>query len=217
MPWSWTRAILVAPILWAMAGPATATPAIDFTSVTATYVDAGNRNVGWEFTPSQALSVTRLGFYDAGGDGLAQAHDVGLYTGAGALVTSATVLSGTSSTLQGVFRWVDIAPVSLNAGQLYVVGTYLAGTGDAWVWSGSVVGVNIIDLTVAPFIQVGAAGTARYNCCSEVSLAYPATQIGGNRFVFVGANFDATAVPEPGSLTLLAAGLTCFLFRRRSA
>ena len=201
--------------LFSLASPTAAGPAISFTSVTASYTDGAGRNIGWEFTPNANLSVSRLGFFDDGGDGLNTDHDVAIYTGAGSLVTSGNVAAGTLATLSGGFRWVDVSPITLNAGQLYVIDALNTASGDPWAWNGGIAGVDLVDLTVADFLQVGAPGSARYNCCSETAIAFPATSIGDNRYLFVGANFDATAIPEPASALVLAGGLIVLSLGRR--
>lgn len=75
----------------------------------------GGFALGYQFTTSQALTVTQLGFYDDYGNGLAESHAVGLYSfTTGTLLTSATVTP--SSTLNGVFRFTPISPLTIQAG-----------------------------------------------------------------------------------------------------
>ncbi|KAA3659703.1 MAG: DUF11 domain-containing protein, partial [Calditrichaeota bacterium] len=80
---------------------------------------------GWSFTVGAAeITVSALGIYDSGEDGLFTAHEVGIWTSAGVLVASAPIPSGTSATLISGCRYVDITPVILQAGQTYVIGAY---------------------------------------------------------------------------------------------
>ncbi len=72
--------------------------------------------VGYEFSVSQTITVDRLGFYDEGNDGLVTAHDVGIFDLCGTLRASGTVAAGTSSPLNGGYRYVSITPVVLAAG-----------------------------------------------------------------------------------------------------
>jgi uncharacterized protein DUF4082 len=182
------------------------TAGINFGSVSQSFSDELDRNVGWGFTVNQTLTVNRLGFADFGFDGLAQAHDVGLYTSSGTLLVSGTVAAGTNSPADGNFRWVNVAPTVLNAGSTYVIGAFLAGNGDEWAWDAGKLGIHLINLSIDPRITI--SGTARYNCCSETSLKFPASQIDDSRTMFVGPNFDTVATtPIPAALPLFAAGL----------
>ena len=58
---------------------------------------------GWSFTLSSTITVTDLGYFDFGGNGLNDAHDVGIWTSTGTLMVSATVPAGTAGTLVGRF------------------------------------------------------------------------------------------------------------------
>ena len=88
-----------------------------------------NDNVSCTFGYSLTLggsdaSVTQLGVWDQGNDGLAEAHSVGLWTSTGTLLASAIVPSGTSASLYNGFRYMNIAPLNLSAGTTYVLGVY---------------------------------------------------------------------------------------------
>jgi hypothetical protein len=82
--------------------------------------------IGWRFTVgANAITVSQLGIYDSGGNGLAESHQIGIWTGDGSsLLTSTTVPAGTSATLSGAYRYASITPVTLNAGQTYVIGAF---------------------------------------------------------------------------------------------
>ena len=60
-------------------------------------------------------------------------------------------------------------------------------------------------LAVDPRISID--GPARYNCCSEPTLAFPATEIDDARTVFLGPTFAIADVPLPGAAPLLGLGL----------
>jgi hypothetical protein len=88
-------------------------------------------SVGWSFSVgAQDQEVDALGIYDAGMDGLADAHAVGIWTSSGTLLAQATVPPGTAGTLVGSYRYSAIAPLTLTAGQTYVVGTYFGPVPD---------------------------------------------------------------------------------------
>lgn len=89
--------------------------------------------LGTIFTANQTLTVTQMGIYDLGNNGLVEAHDVGLWEEDGTLLASVTIQSGTGSALLNGYRWEDLSTsVTLNSGQTYVLGAYynLNGNGD---------------------------------------------------------------------------------------
>ena len=67
------------------------------------------------------MKVTALGGFDKDGDGFAVGHQVGLWTQAGALLASAMLNAGTGDTLEGHFRYADVADFWLLAGEEYIV------------------------------------------------------------------------------------------------
>jgi hypothetical protein len=201
---------------------ANAALAIDFSSVTGSYIDQNNRNVGWEFTVNSPITVTGLGFYDAGSDGLVSSHAVGIYSSTGTLLISGTVQAGTLDPLSGLFRIVTVAPTILSVGS-YVIDGLLLGNTDAWTWSPFLSPTGINGLAVDPSITVGSNGSARFNCCGETALAFPVSldsSIGGNRALFVGPNFQiAGGVPEPTTWAMMIlgfAGVGFMTYRRKS-
>jgi len=78
---------------------------------------------GWEFRPTVDIEVTELGCFDAGQDGLARAHRVGIFDAqTERLLASVTVRS--KSRLEGFFRWESLeTPLVLKAGRVYLAGT----------------------------------------------------------------------------------------------
>jgi len=172
-----------------------------------------NDNVSCTFGYSLTLggsdaSVTQLGVWDQGNDGLAEAHSVGLWTSTGTLLASAIVPSGTSASLYNGFRYMNIAPLNLSAGTTYVLGIYdnALNTDEITFQQTVTLGSDIASIG-APLLLDGA------------DLAFPTTSIGGNAEGFFGPNamLSVSAVPEPSTLALAAmGGLGCrLLFRRR--
>jgi hypothetical protein len=106
--------------------PSTETPTGVTPSTTAGVAKAGT--IGWGFTPSVDIKVTALGCFDAGRDGLARAHRVGIFDAkTERLLASVTVRS--KSRLKGFFRWESLkTPLVLEAERLYLVGTEDRGT-----------------------------------------------------------------------------------------
>jgi hypothetical protein len=79
--------------------------------------------VGWDFTVKKWQSIDFLGVYDAGGDGLAVATDVGLWNrGTNTLLASVTVPQGTAGHLLGQFRYAQIPALALQPGVNYALG-----------------------------------------------------------------------------------------------
>ena len=101
-----------------------------------------NTTRGFQFDVTQpGVIATALSFWDENGDGLNDSHDVGLWDPSGVLIASATVGSGTSASLLGEFRFVDIADVALAVATGYVVGAVFAQGSDdlqAQQWTGLV-------------------------------------------------------------------------------
>ena len=161
--------------------------------------------VGWSFTVNSAVTVEALAFFDAGNDGLHDAHDIAIWRSDTTLVTSTTIPAGTSAVLDSGYREVAISPVLLNPGD-YVIGAYLPLAVDTWHFgSGTVV-------TTIPQITFGhdqfVAGT---------SLAFPNSS-NLNPGYFGPSFFVQDAVPEPsaGVLGLTGLGLVMAgLIRRR--
>ncbi len=97
-------------------------PAVEFHNPAIDYTNDISWSLGFEFEVWENVDVASLGFYDAGADGFMEDHAVGLYDVFGTLL-AATVVTNDSQ-LTGLFRWESIVPVSLFAGQTYVVSGY---------------------------------------------------------------------------------------------
>src|SRR5438876_3613240 len=118
-------------------------PGVGFTAAPVGF--AWFQTLGWSFTTNASVTVDALGYYDLAGDGLAVAHDIGLFTSTGTLLTSTAVAPGVVDPLIGSFRYAPITPITLAAGQTFTIG----GTTDAFgnpagfdFW-----GYNLIGLT----------------------------------------------------------------------
>lgn len=81
--------------------------------------------VGFDFTVNNIQPINRLGVYDANGDGLSEATQVGLWnTTTSTLLASAIVPAGTGSVLYGQFRYVAIPELQLSPGDTYTIGAF---------------------------------------------------------------------------------------------
>jgi len=127
----WTSAFLGgALILPCSLSMADESAAPDFgTNVVASFTGT----IGWVFGHQGAhyhIYVTKLGVYDADGDGLAGPHVVGLWTGNGNLLVSATVPAGDLAPLERGYRYTSIEPFALMPAQYVIGGQFSAGDAD---------------------------------------------------------------------------------------
>jgi len=168
----------------------------------------GPYTLGTLFTVgAQPITISQLGVFDQGTNGLATSHDVGIWTSGGTLLGQATVPSGTSATLIGEFRYTTLSgPLVLTAGQSYVIGAVFQATGDAAFFSDG----------TSTFSTAATGYSGRY--VSTTSLAFPTATGPSSAFYSANAVYVVGAVPEPSTYALgfgvVALGLAAY--RRRS-
>lgn len=199
--------------------------AVGFSSVgNSTFRDSLTRMLGWQFSVTQSVTVSALGWFDDPGDyGLNRSHEVGIWNATTqTLLASVVVPSGDTGTLVDHFRYTNLGtPLTLVAGTNYVIaGLDIGGGGDAHVWTpamenGSFPGKEVIGFAADPRITLGGPGSA---FGSEMStFSFPTTTVGGTRTALMGPNFYMGAVPEPATVALWlggAGGLIALLRRR---
>jgi len=133
-----------------------------------------------------ALTVSALGFFDDGGDGLLSSHDVGIYDLGQTLLGSVTIPAGTGATLANGTRWVTLStPINLSANTNYVLATTFQASGDRGNEA------TPAQITIASGISLSGLG---FTLAAGGSLAYPGTLFGDGEFIF-GANMQFTLVP----------------------
>jgi len=180
---------------------------IDFTEGTATDFGGSVWNLGYSFTVNSDVTVFALGNW-AGGAPYPQEQQIGLWDSSGNLIASTFVSN--SSTAVGQWEFSSIDPVSLSAGQTYVVG----GQGGA-DYTGEVGSV-----TVDPSITY-VTDLYTYNSGANGPLVEP-TLTENNPYGWFGGNVLLSplqsAVPEPATwaMMLLGFGMAGLAMRRRS-
>ena len=94
------------------------------------YESHANGLIGWTFTVKQPATITQVGVWDQGGDGLSRAFQIGLWQGQGSGydvtysqsgellgADGITVPGGTATELNGIYRVVDLPqPLNLSPG-----------------------------------------------------------------------------------------------------
>src|SRR5690348_318578 len=108
--WSMTCLVLVLASAPLRAG------SIGYEFTTAPVSSDTRLSIGFEFSTLSSVTIDSLGYFDAEGDGFLTPHTIGIFDSSGNLVTSTTIGTGTTSTLNGQFRYQNIAPVTLQAG-----------------------------------------------------------------------------------------------------
>jgi hypothetical protein len=168
--------LLTANLTWAAQVPPLA---LDFAQPGQNFTN-GSWSLGWEFNVLQPYTVTALGFYDDLKNGLTQAHDVGIYNAAGALLVWTTVVP--ADPLISWWRWQEITPYTLPIGSGYrIAGVSLT---ENYTW-------NTTGLVVDPRIQYLASAWTVSNV-----LVFPANTDG--MIGYFGPNM--MTIPEPACL-----------------
>ena len=161
------------------------------------------RSIGWEFTVSVPVSVTALGVWDEGGNGLSKIHQIGVFrVSDSVLIVGASLVDGASSPLIDGTRFVDVLSTPLVPGTHYYILADEFST-DAYVSGNGSIGF-------ASHVNWLAVADTAANSIFGAPTFTPGTV--GN----LGPNFRFT-VPGPGAPGLLAFGGFLLGARRRRA
>jgi len=196
--------------------PAVADPLLDFTAIAKSAARKGSSTLGWSFSTSVDLLVDGFGLWDDSSDLLYSAHDVGLWTSDGTLVSSATVdntATPVASASGAQWLFTSVTPFALAPGDYVLAAFYpvIKLTETTGSDGYTVAAVDSI-LTIAGVTYTGSAAI------TSSALTFPIS--GDALFVngVFGPNLSVRSVPEPASILLLATGLIAAgIARRRSA
>lgn len=177
-----------------LSSAASAAPVLSFDELTGANALNQDQTVGWQFDVLSSLTVTGLGWFDEGGDGLAESHQVGLWDPSGTLIASVEVPAGTVADLDGQFRTVAVVPFVLAPGNGYIIGGLNSSTNSERLAANVTVTTNPAIRFVGP--RFGGLGTRPTN---------PSVASTG----FFGPSFSiqVAQVPEPTLILLTGVGL----------
>ena len=188
---------------------------------------------GWSFvnygsgSSDNSLAITQLGVFDTLGDGLANAHAIGIWSANGTLLASTTIPAGTVASLVDGYRYMPITPVLIepliftnySTAITLIAAEYLAGDADDLVTPNGIYGGPGFAPPVHLISYDGSPSFGYYGLGSGLPFPgqhFPPPEGGGNPpFWEVNFQFNVVQVPEPSMSLLLAPGLLYLLLRRR--
>ena len=211
----WRTGVVVGILALVLVGLSSGTalaggPAIDFTSPGSlgnTWHPAlGGWSMGWEFNLLNPMEVTDLGYFNWGrGNGISEAHDVGIFDSVGNLLVSTTVNPG--DPVSGLWVWKSLSsPFTLNPGNYVIAGT--TGQFDFYTWS-------VDPVSIDPNVQYVKNRYMRSN-----TLVMPLfTNTTLPNYSYFGPNFkmqQPDVIPEPALMQLpFLLGMGGFAYWRR--
>lgn len=193
------------------------------------YETHGNGMIGWTFYVTSAITITQVGWYDAGGDGLSRDFQVGLWRAASGSFAAGQVATpllgangvvipaGTGTSFNGLYRYIDLpTALTLQPGFYQLGGLDTATTPDPikYISELDFVGLegdsdafNVPGLSYGAFFytaQTSGDPSFRPVTSNEFYLA-SGLELGPMIF----------AIPEPSALMLAGVGGLLLLPRRR--
>jgi hypothetical protein len=141
------------------------------------------QTLGNVFTPTTNIAITSLGFFDYRDDGLGEIHQVGIFDNSGTLLASAFIPSGKEGNLVDHFRYADITPITLTAGQTYTVAALLLSSAD-------VIGYADIGKIATDSAVSLPNFSARYVLPGVNEMMYPTDTVLASAPFYIGPNFQ---------------------------
>ena len=168
---------------------------------------------GWAFSNGGPVSVTitAVGVWDFGGDGLANSHEVGVWGNSGDLLGSANVPAGTKAALTDGYRYVPISPVIIAPRARGIIGAaYLVGDLDDQFqpWWQAYNGPIVEELFVTGRYGYGEGlpFPSNYETITCEVCAHP---------IYWEPNFKFEIIPEPQVSAFLGLGFVAWVLVRR--
>ncbi len=224
--WTLSMTLLISPAAWAdtpafISGGSRTNQPPSFTGTKGgAYLNFSSLSSG------NYIAVTQLGVFDQGGDGLVNAHAVGIWAADGTLLASTTIPAGTVATLVDGYRYMPISPVLIPPGaspipnpfRFLVAAEYSAGDVDDLVSPIRVFGSGYTQPVSATSYD-GSLSQGFYGL--GAGLPFPSQHLpvpegsSGPPFLEVNFQFNVVQVPEPAVSLLLASGLLYLFLRQR--
>ena len=180
--------------------------AVSFASVNTG--SGGDGTFGWDFTTSAAVTVTDLGLWVSGFNGvdlLNDDHKVSIWDNANPATPLVTTTISSGAYTDNSFTYQSVTPTLLSPGTTYVIGAYYPTINDFYHLDG----VNSNSLTFASEVS---PGNYRFIAASD---GFPSGSTGTTYAVGPTFRFDTTsAVPEPSTLAVFAIGGVGIIARR---
>ncbi len=162
--------------------------------------------VGWSFQVlGSDLDVVSVGVFD-NQNGLMDAHELGIWDSSDTLLVDVTVPAGTSGTLIDGYRYIDIGPITLTAGDTYFIAAFYPAK-----FSTSAPQDHVLANSSQTYDGVEFLNSVQTLLGPGIPFGFPNQNAGVNQGVF-GPNFQfttITATPEPS--TVCAAGAAMLL------
>jgi len=196
-------ALLVGTLLLATVASAD-TIGLDVTSSNQIFSTGTFTNIGWQFQVNAPITIIGLGIFDVNPAGLADDHQVGLWTDSGTLLAQTLVTNGSTlvASASGAGNWLfnNISPVVLAPG------TYLTGA-----FYGREADQVIADTTITTVPEI----SFLHSRASTGAFAAPGPYEFFDPAIFApNIMVQTTPVPEPSTLILLSSGLAILGARR---